>query len=388
MHPSRYPWRYALFFMAYYAANSVFQGYMSLYYGSRGLDSGHIGAIFAAIALVSAAAQPCWGLCADRSKSRNRVLRLLAAGAAASVLTFLLADRFLPLMLLACVFSCFYNAIQPMGDSIALAALNARGQPFGLARLAGGMTYAVAALAFGALLEVPGRESWAVWCTAALCLTIIPASCALPDTPGYQSKAGRRMSISALLKDRELMHLMLFMLPMQMTMGYFYTFFSPMFLTFEGGSGTLLGWCYFLAALAEVPYLIFSDRLFDRLGAGKLMCISGATLALRWLLLATTQCATVAMLSQLLHGWGFIVMTVAMAKHISRTVPAELQSSGQMLLAVISYGVARAVGNLGGGLLADAMGQQNVFYLTAGICALSLAVFAPGFLRRRSANAA
>ena len=39
-----YPWRYALFFMAYYAANSVFQGYMSLYYAARGLDAARIGA--------------------------------------------------------------------------------------------------------------------------------------------------------------------------------------------------------------------------------------------------------------------------------------------------------------------------------------------------------
>ena len=76
-------------------------------------------------------------------------------------------------------------------------------------------------------------------------------------------------------------------------------------------------------------------------------------------------------------------MTVSMAKHISRTVPAELQASGQMLLAMVSYGLARAIGNLGGGLLANAFGQQNVFYLTAAICAATLVVFAPKFLRRQ-----
>lgn len=380
-----YPWRYALFFMAYYAANSVFQGYMSLYYAARGLDAARIGAIFSAIALVSAAAQPCWGLCADRARSRNRVLRLLAAGSCATALSFLLADRFLPLLLLGCLFSCFYTSIQPMGDSIALTALNEQNQPFGPVRLAGGVTFALASLAFGALIDVPGREALAVWCTAALCLTVIPASYALPDTPGYQSRENRRMSIAALLKDRELMRLMLFLLPMQMTMGYFYTFFSPMFLTFDGANGTLLGWCYFIATIGEIPYLLLSDRLYDRFGAGRLMCAAGAALALRWLLLALTRNVAVIMASQLLHGWGFIVMTVAMAKHISRTVPAELQATGQMLLAVVSYGFARAIGNLGGGLLAGALGQQNVFYLTSGICLLSLVLFAPSFFRRRRA---
>ena len=96
-----------------------------------------------------------------------------------------------------------------------------------------------------------------------------------------------------------------------------------------------------------------------------------------------TDNVTVTLFSQLLHGWGFIVMTVSMAKHISRTVPAELQASGQMLLAMVSYGLARAVGNLGGGLLADAFGRQNVFYLMAVVCAGTLSCFAPKFLRRK-----
>ena len=114
------------------------------------------------------------------------------------------------------------------------------------------------------------------------------------------------------------------------------------------------------------------------------MCASGAFLTARWLILAQTQSAAVAMLSQLLHGGGFIVMSVSMAKHIQNTVPAELKSSGQMLLAMASYGFARAVGNLLGGTLANAFGRQNVFFLSAGICALALAIFAPGMLKKAS----
>lgn len=384
MSSSRFPARFALFLMAYYMTNSVFQGYMSLYYVSVGFSSAQVGAIFAAIALVSLVSQPAWGICGDRVSSRNRLIRGLVAASTLSVLSFLLTRQFVPMLLLGCLFSCFYTSVQPMGDSVILAALEERHQPFGPIRLAGGLMFAVTSLAFGSLLNVPGRESWAVWCTAGLCLTMIPASYALPDTPGYQSATGRRMSFRALLQNRELMRLMLFMLPMQMTMGYFYTFFSPLFLSFEGSNGTLLGWCYFISALGEVPYLLLSDRLFDRLGAGKLMCISGVVLTLRWVILAVTDNVTVTLLSQLLHGWGFIVMTVAMAKHISRTVPVELQASGQMALAVVSYGLARAAGNLGGGLLAGAMGMQNVFYLMAAICVGALAVFAPGFLRRQN----
>ena len=132
-----------------------------------------------------------------------------------------------------------------------------------------------------------------------------------------------------------------------------------------------------------MPYLLLSDRLFDRFGAGKLMCVSALALTLRWLLVATAKSVPVLMLSQALHGWGFIVMTVSMAKHITRNVPKELQASGQMLLAVVSFGLARAFGNLGGGLLAHAFGQQNVFYLTSAVCALAFLIFAPQFLKKK-----
>ena len=48
-------------------------------------------------------------------------------------------------------------------------------------------------------------------------------------------------------------------------------------------------------------------------------------------------------------------------------MPKALQAPGEILLAIPSFGIARAVGNLGGVLLADAMGRQQVFYICAGI---------------------
>lgn len=384
MQNKRYPVQYGLFMMAYYMTNAIYQGYMSLYYTSAGFNSAQMGAIFAVVALVSVFSQPLWGTLGDRVASRNRLLRMLAAASSLLALSFLTTRGFVPLLLLGGAFSCFYTSIQPMGDSIILAALDRRGAPFGPVRMSGGLMFALTSLIFGGILNAKGHETLAVWFTAGLCMLIVPATLALPDTPGYQSATGNRMSFGALFKDRALMKLMLFMLPVQITMGYFYTFFSPLFVGFPGGNSSLLGWCYFISALSEVPYLLLSDKLFDRFGAGKLMCVSALALTLRWLLVATAKSVPVLMLSQVLHGWGFIVMTVSMAKHITRNVPKELQASGQMLLAVVSFGLARAFGNLGGGLLAHAFGQQNVFYLTSAVCALAFLIFAPQFLKKKA----
>ena len=38
--------------------------------------------------------------------------------------------KLLALLLLACLFACFYTSLQPMGDAIILKALDERGRPF------------------------------------------------------------------------------------------------------------------------------------------------------------------------------------------------------------------------------------------------------------------
>ena len=183
------------------------------------------------------------------------------------------------------------------------------------------------------------------------------------------------------------MLLLLFVTLLQCTMGYFYTFFSIHFKSLEGANSTLLGWCYFLSAISEVPFLLNADRLFDKLGAGKLMSICALALTLRWILLSSFPNIYVAAGSQILHGWGFIVMTVSMSKYMSAAVPDELKASGQMMLALVGFGIARVFGILGGGLLSEALGGvQAGFAVMALVSGAALVLFAPKFIKAQPLN--
>ncbi|MBQ6374968.1 MAG: MFS transporter [Clostridia bacterium] len=368
------PRRLAAFMIAYYATNCMYQSFLSLYYTAVAFSSAQIGIINACVALVSIAAQPVWGIAADRARDRAGLVALLAVLAAASMFAFRWSARFVPLMLLACVFAGFYTSIQPMGDAIILKALNDAGKPFGPIRMAGGLSFAVCGVLFGMLLNAPGRDRQIPLYIAGLCLIVAASTTALPRTSGGQSGGGRSMRFSALLEQRELVRLLCFMAPVQLTMGYFYTFFSPHFMTLSGANSALLGVGYFIAAVSEVPFLLNADRWFDRFGAGTLLCASAASLALRWVLVGLAGNVWCALATQMLHGGGFIVMTVCMAKYISRTVPEELQASGQMLLSIVTFGIARVAGNLGGGLLAGWLGRGRVFFICSAICLLTLLV--------------
>ena len=193
--------------------------------------------------------------------------------------------------------------------------------------------------------------------------------------------------MTAILKMKHMPGLMTLLMLLQLTMGYFYSFFSIHFTSLPGGTTGRLGLCYFISAVSEVPFLLNADRLYRKLGVGKLMSISAVAVTVRWILLASTGSALVAMASQLLHSMGFIVMTVTMSMYINDTIPDELKASGQMLISVVGFGIARAFGILGGGLVASAMGSIRMgFALMAVISGAALAVFAPRYIKMPALN--
>ena len=381
-----YPWRYAAFMITYYTVNAVYQGYISKYFQMRGATTAQLSVLLAAAPMISIVSQPFWGMRGDRAKSRNRVLRLMILLGVGLILMLPLSNAFGWMLLFNALFAAQYTSIQPMGDSIILESLLARGnQPFGPLRLCGSLSFAVVNLVFGLL--VGERFEWVIYLTAALLVGVFLSTYLLPPTPGHQAETGRRMSLADLFRVPGMPPLLALFMMLQLCMGYFYSFFSIHFTSLPGGSMTLLGLAYFISATSELPFLLNADRLFDRLGAGRLMCLSALTMLTRWVLLAACPNVAVVLCSQVLHGGGFIVMSVSMAKHVNATVPAELKSSGQLLLAVVGFGLARVFGILGGGLLSSALGgTQHAFLIMAGVCALALILFAPRYFRRVKAD--
>lgn len=368
--------RRMLFPALYYGTNAVYQGYISLYYTHLGFGSGQLGLISAATAAAALAAQPLWGRMGDRAKNRSRLLGVLCLAAAAALPLALPGRSFGAQLLAAMAFYAFFCALLPLGDSILL---GARDGAFGVYRLAGGASYALAGAVFGWLRGSMGPGG-AIWVCTGLMLLAALSTWALPASPGTPRARG---SMLALLKDKHILRMLAFVLPLQMSMGCYYTFHAPHFKSLSGGTDALLGLGYLVSALSEAPYLLFSERIYRRFGAQKPMCIAALVLALRWVILGASTSARLAVFSQALHGFSFIVITVSMARWIADHAPENLQASGQALLNMAAFGAARIAGNLLGALLAGSMGWNGVFYTCAGLCAADCALFLPGALRRR-----
>lgn len=373
----RYPFRYALFLAAYYVVNAAYQGFITLYFQDINISTEMIGALMATVPLVSIFSQPLWGAVGDKSKNRTNLLRVLIVASAALILAFYVSNSFFYLLVAIGLFAGFYIAIQPMGDSILLEALGSARRPFGPIRLLGCVSFGVASYIAGRLFE--GRLNLVPAVVSALLMFAFAGTFALPNIEGHDQKR-EKTSIRVLFKQKELVMLLIFLTLLQMTMGFFYAFFAVHFKSLPGGSTELIGLCYLISAFSEIPFLIFSDKLIDRLGAGKLMCVSALVMTVRWVILGFVTSVPVIMASQVLHGWGFIVMTVSMSKYMNENVPNELKARAQILLGVIGFGVSRTIGTFAGGLLTGAIGFQNAFLVNGVLSFLTFVLFAPRFL--------
>lgn len=367
MKRTNYPWAYGLFIAAYYATNAVFQGYLPKYYQLMGMDGTHMMTLLAAAPAIAIVAQPVWGRIGDRMRTRNQALTVMIVASTVLILLILVNPIYAWLLLITCLYAAFYTPIQPMGDSIILENLERQRAPFGPIRLFGSFSFALNNLLVGHLFE--GRFHIVPWVTALFLLIMLLSSRVLPPTRGHQ-RGKTKVPLRAILRIPYLKPLMALVIVLQLGMGYYYSYFVLHFTSLPGGTSGLVGLAFFISATSETPFLIFSDRLFQRFGTGKLMVMSALLISIRFLVLGLSQNITLLLLNQITHGGGFIVITVTMAKYISLMVPDELKAGGQMLLAVVGYGLARVFGVLCGGYVQQITGGPAGGFLAMGTLAV------------------
>lgn len=376
----RYPWKYAIFFSAFYMITASFQGFSGPFYqDARGMTDHRLIILLTCTPFVALVTQPIWGKISDRMPTRNRAMLLMAVVSIVSCVLMALSRSFVALLLSTALFAAFYLPIQPIGDSIILEDMEKHGQAFGPIRLSASVAFALANLILGAVIGT--KYQMLPWIMAGMSVFLLLSLQVLPPAKGYQH-GKENVPIKALLAQPYMKSLLALLTILMLALGYFYAFYSLHVTALPGGNARWVGVGYFISAAVEIPFLLTADRLFKKYGVGRLMLVSCVLLLVRFLILATTRSVLIATLSQLLHAGCFVVITLSMSYYVNRVVPNELRASGQMLLSVVGYGLARVFGTVGGGLIARLMGgTAGGFALMAAVCAVTLLWAAPLYLR-------
>jgi len=361
---------FGFFLFCYYAHAGTWSTYATLFFAEHGMTVGQIGILMSMIQVLRIIGPNVWGYVADHYDRRVTVLRVAGFAALLGFSGFFFGSTFGHFMLAMIVLNLFTSGQAPICEALMLSEMRGDLTCYGRIRMWGSIGFIVSVSAAAYALDHYGIVALPTIAAALLVLTIL-AAFRLHDVPRQRHKEAP-LPLLTLLRRREVIAFFSSTALMVAAHTSLYTFYS-LYLERNGYSKTVIGAMWSLGVLAEVALFYFQAPLLRRWRPMSLMYLTlllamarfvmiGAAAHLLWLLIA----------AQLLHAATFALHHSSSVMTLQRWFSGPLQARGQALYMSLSYGIG---GSLGGLFLAqcwELAGPASVYYVAAGLCALSL----------------
>ena len=359
-----------IYYFFAYVAMAPFTAFLSTYYHEIGLSASQIGILSGIGPIVVIVGQFIWGRLADRAKYKNTVLLIATLATALAVYAFSLDPSFEYLLLINIAYNFTNCSIIQLSDSIALEYASTNNLRFSVIRIGGSVGFACCTLTVGFLLTGDAGKMFAL--DAAFILISAVSLLFIPRIGG--AKRDRiKSNYRDLFKDRNLVILLIFNFVIYT--GYFFNMaFYPVLMAQHGATSMHIGVAQTVSALFELPFLLMSQRIINKIGLRATLLLSCCAFAVRWALFGTLQSAWPLVFVCVLHGLGHIVVSYCTSSYINKTVAQSLRASGQTLLGMVDYGFSKCFASLVGGLLADIWGVGTVYLCCSGLAMAAMMI--------------
>lgn len=368
----------------------------------RGLAMGVIAATLPAMGLV---APPVFGFIADALGVRVWLIRAACAGALVVFALLALSSAlgaalgFGGLFLAALAFAFFRAPMFMMADVVAMDASMSSGIAYGRLRLWGSISFALMAIAGGALVDPARPEAFPAAMTAALLAAftvswLLPARGEAPfRRPGHprgeaaaqvpDAGSSVQQRARALLQSRDF-RLFLAASFLAQSANSSYDLCYTLHLRDTGFPESLVGVAWAVGVAGEIALMAFSGPLLQRFAPPTLLAFAFAGAALRWALLSSVRWWPALLAIQPLHAVSFAMMWVASIAYTRDRAPPQILATAQGLFSA-SAGAGSVIGMLAWGELYKRGGGSLTFGV-ASIAASIAFVLAVTFARstRRS----
>ena len=363
-------------YVIFYAVQAMYNTYLNLFLNDSGFNMSAIGLVQSAATLALVLVQPLWGVLSDKSKSKNRIISLLALVTALVCLSFYAFRAALWLAFCVMLFTVFFNPIITLQDNYTLEYLEGRKWDFGHIRLGGTLGYAICAMLVGFVIGTNYGQIF--WMMSIFFLAVCACYMTLPQVEGHRQKH-EKVKYSILLKDRPLRWMLVFNVIYYLGTAFYFQFYPLYFRNELGASTRLVGMLTFFSAMSEVPFFWFAHKLEKKFGVKRIMLFAGAATALRWFLLFFISEPVAVLFINMLSGCGYVGFSYCLIKYINDTVPKSMRATAQSLNAILGTIFSKILFAPLGGVLSDLLGIR-VMLLTAGIVMLcGVTLFAIAF---------
>jgi len=365
-------WRLSGFYLIYFAGLGILVPYWGLYLKSLNFDARQIGELIAIIMATKIIAPYLWGWIADHTGKGMQIVRLAGILSFLIFLLIFVQQSYWWMAFVMVSFSFFWNAALPQFEATTMNHLGKQEHDYSRIRVWGSLGFVVAVVIMGVILESQPVSLVPVMLLVLFALLML-SSFLVPESssPAHHPEQG---SILNVLKQPQVIALLLVCFLVQLSHGPYYTFYT-IYLEDHGYIRSMIGWLWALGVIAEVIVFLYIHRWLPKYGHRLLLMIALALTTLRWLMIAyAVEYPSVIILAQLLHAASFGIFHAVAISLFHQTFVGKHQGRGQALYASVSFGAGGAAGSLLSGLSWDTLGSTSTFIFAAAAVFLSLLV--------------
>jgi MFS transporter, PPP family, 3-phenylpropionic acid transporter len=349
---------------------------------AQGLSGIEISIVLSVTPLMMLLVQPVYGVFADRIGIRKCLLAstLLAA---LSFILFLLSGGFVYLIVATVAMSLFYNALQPLLDSVTLGLVQE--QPnlnYGSLRLAGAAGWAITGITVGYFITSLSTSVIFIASSLSLFLAFF-ISLSLDDFVAPLTSSEKvTHRLQDVLQNKMLLLLLTAILLVSIGATTIWNFYS-IYMKEIGASATLVGYGLSFQGLCELPMFYFAATIIYRLGVKTTLIVTLLATTLRLFLYSWVAEPHWAIAIELFHGISWSLFWVVCVESVNNLVPQQWRATGQSILYAVYFGAGQIVGNFWTGWLYDQHISIGRIFMLNGFLVFGVAILCSLFIRFR-----
>jgi PPP family 3-phenylpropionic acid transporter len=366
----------------FYGASGFLYPYLGLFLQQVGLSGVQIGWLISLRAALMLVTAPLWGALADHTGRTRRTYQWALIGSALSTYYLGQQSSLAGVALGMALTSVFYGGAFALNDQVVVARLRGTGAGFGSARLGGSLGWTVVVIAAGVWIERTSIQTGFLGLTLGYLLTALYIA-PFADLPPAPQRGG----FARLLRASPPLRLLAAAL---LLFGVGWTWprqFMALYAAELGGGEALVGLVSGVAAFAELPFMLWADRLVGRFRPSRVLQLSLALFGLTFILGAGVPAAGWLVPLGLINAAAFSLYAVGLINTLTRRVPREAAGTAYGFYAVTLPSLADLAGGPSMGWVFDGGGGRAVYALS-GLLSLAGALMLLGLPRRGPAAAA
>lgn len=380
--------RYTLMQTSYWGIFCALNGYAALYLDGKGFTAGQTGMLLALANIMAAFLQPMVAAKADkpgRFALKELIISIGLASALASVLLCITGMDFWIVSILFCVAVVTNQILQPLVNAVSMYYLN-RGEKinFGFARGIGSVAYAGVSYLIGLFAGQAGVIVIPLFVVILSILFITMAfSFQIHGDSADERRTDEKDGKGSLAVFSEYKTFSVFLAGIMVMFIFHFMTNTYMFQMIQsaGGSSKDMGLAVSIAAVCEIPVMIFFSKIVERIRVETLLRIAG----IGWLIKAVAFCFCTSVagiyMTQVLQILAFGIYVPASVYYANQTMDEGSKVKGQAMVTT-AFTIGSVLGNLLGGKLIDWYGVHQMLVAGAGCTLVGAVLFFVGTIRK------